>query len=400
MHAVSRLPAPGPVPKPGFTLPAHPSPKRPTLLLVDDDAGVREALHLILDSEYEVLDAAHGRTALRVVSAYHVDLVLLDILMPDVDGIEILQELSTVKPDLPVIMMTAVKTARTIVAAMKLGAVDYVTKPFQEEELVATIRRALAQHASFPPAHTNCTRQERETRLPRTHRLLLVGGELGWRATMAVALARFGTVETSTTLVEGLNRVLMFRPTFVVLNLGESAAEAARFVGALHAQVPASPVFIVSDDAYLDTQAWEALNIRGIMRPPVDPGELIRRIRVVVAAGDEAGGPWPQLGASVSRAIVHLGTHFGKDLTVNSVAQSLGISASHLAHLFRFEMGMSVRNYLTRVRVAVAQDFLAHTDEKLESIAAHVGFVDRSHLGRVFRKVTRTSPAAYRRAAS
>jgi two-component system NtrC family response regulator len=53
--------------------------------------------------------------------------------MPEVDGLEILQELKALEPDLPVIMMTAVKTVRTSVAAMKLGAADYVTKPFQEE---------------------------------------------------------------------------------------------------------------------------------------------------------------------------------------------------------------------------------------------------------------------------
>src|SRR5207249_4436487 len=81
------------------------------------------------------------------VRAERVDLVLLDILMPEVDGLEILQELKALEPDLPVIMMTAVKTVRTTVAAMKLGASDYVTKPFQEDELLAAIRQALEQRA-------------------------------------------------------------------------------------------------------------------------------------------------------------------------------------------------------------------------------------------------------------
>ena len=97
---------------------------RPVVLVVDDDAGVREGLRFALDERYTVLDAPHGRGALGIVQAEHVDLVLLDILMPEVDGLEILQELKALDPDLPVIMMTAVKTVRTSVAAMKLGAAD------------------------------------------------------------------------------------------------------------------------------------------------------------------------------------------------------------------------------------------------------------------------------------
>src|SRR3989442_7605582 len=153
---------------------------RAVVLVVDDAAAVRDALHLTLDREYAVMDAAHGRTALSMVRAERVDLVLLDILMPEIDGLEILQELKALEPDLPVIMMTAVKTVRTTVAAMKLGASDYVTKPFQEEEMLAAIRRALEQRTSLLRASVDQDRPDREAQLPRTHRLLLVGGDAGW----------------------------------------------------------------------------------------------------------------------------------------------------------------------------------------------------------------------------
>lgn len=84
MHQAPRSPAPRPIAEPRLE-------PCTVVLVVDDDAGVREALHLILDDEYSVLDAAHGRTALGIVCTQRVDLVLLDILMPEVDGIEILQ---------------------------------------------------------------------------------------------------------------------------------------------------------------------------------------------------------------------------------------------------------------------------------------------------------------------
>src|SRR6185369_6230700 len=267
--------------------------ERPVVLIVDDDAGVREALRFALDEHFTVLDAPHGRSALGIVRAERVDLVLLDILMPEVDGLEILQELKALDPDLPVIMMTAVKTVRTTVAAMKLGAADYVTKPFQEDELLASIRQALAQQARRlgPPVERD--RAERDAR-PRTHRLLFVGGDPGWRATLAVVLSPATSVETSPTLVDGLNRMLRFRPTCVVLNVKRSTVEAGRFLGALNAQLPACPVLVVCDDVYLGAPpVWETLNIRGVLRPPVGFEDLLSRIGAVLPPGDGLSGPWP-----------------------------------------------------------------------------------------------------------
>lgn len=395
-----RSSAPGPIDQP-TSQPPHPhagQPDRPVVLVVDDDAGIRDALHLVLGDEYTVVDAAHGRTALALVLAQRVDLVLLDILMPDVDGLEVLQELKAVAPDLPVIMTTAVKTVRTTVAAMKLGASDYVTKPLQEEELLAAMRRALEPRASGRRAPARWNRPDRAAPRPRAARLLLVGGDPGWRATLAVALARAASVETAGTLIDGLNRMLRFRPTGVVLSVTGSAAEARRFLGALNAQMPACPVLVVSDDAYLGAEsAWETLNIRGVLRPPVDARDLVGRIGALLRSDDGAGGPWPQLGDAVSRTIDYLSHHFDRELTVNAIAEIIDISASHLAHLFRSETGRSVRDYLTRVRVAIAQDLLASTDEKLDAIAARVGFVDTSHLAHVFQRITGRPPSAYRR---
>jgi len=84
--------------------------------------------------------------------------------------------------------------------------------------------------------------------------------------------------------------------------------------------------------------------------------------------------------------------------SIDAIAEIIDISASHLAHLFRSETGMSVKDYLTRVRVAVAQDLLAGTDEKLDAVAARVGFVDTSHLAHVFQRITGRPPSTYRRA--
>ena len=113
---------------------------RPVVLVVDDDDGLRDALHLTLDEEYAVVDAAHGRTALSMVRSERVDLVLLDILMPDVDGLEILQELKALEPDLPVIMLTGHDDIASIDRAYQLGANSFATKPVNWRQLSYHIR--------------------------------------------------------------------------------------------------------------------------------------------------------------------------------------------------------------------------------------------------------------------
>jgi DNA-binding NtrC family response regulator len=120
---------------------------RPVVLVVDDDAGLRESFRLILDDDYEVLEAADGARALQIFRTTQVDLVLLDIRLPDTDGIAVLGEMKGLDEHVEVILVTAVQTVRTAVAAMKLGAFDYVTKPFEEDEILPLVRRAVEKRA-------------------------------------------------------------------------------------------------------------------------------------------------------------------------------------------------------------------------------------------------------------
>jgi len=120
---------------------------RPLILVVDDDPGLREALRVILEDEYEVLDVPDGGQALEVVRSCQVDLVLLDIRMPGMDGITVLERMKALDEQVEVILVTAVKEVRSAVAAMKLGAFDYLTKPFDEEDVLSSIDRALKKRA-------------------------------------------------------------------------------------------------------------------------------------------------------------------------------------------------------------------------------------------------------------
>jgi len=119
----------------------------PRVLVVDDEAGVRESLRMLLHGECEVAVAESADAALARIGEARPDLILLDLVMPGRSGLELLEELRQRGDPPPVIVLTATKTVTTAVEAMKLGAADYVTKPFEVDALRIKIRNHLQHRA-------------------------------------------------------------------------------------------------------------------------------------------------------------------------------------------------------------------------------------------------------------
>jgi two-component system, NtrC family, response regulator AtoC len=116
---------------------------QPLLLVVDDEAGVRQSLQMVFGKSFRVLEAVSADEALQMVTEEKPDVVLLDIVMPGADGLAVLKQMRTLNPECQVIMLTALNTARTAFAAKGTGAFDYVTKPFDVEELRMRVEHAL-----------------------------------------------------------------------------------------------------------------------------------------------------------------------------------------------------------------------------------------------------------------
>ncbi len=130
--------------------------ERRQILLVDDEPNLRKVLSVQLRREgYDVLPAEDGEQALSLLRENHIDVVLTDLRMPKLDGMGLLTEVGKHFTGLPVIMMTAHGTVDTAVSALKLGAFDYLTKPFDKDEVRIVLAKALrtasleASHATF-----------------------------------------------------------------------------------------------------------------------------------------------------------------------------------------------------------------------------------------------------------
>src|SRR6184192_2617457 len=114
-----------------------------TILVADDDASIRSLLKQLLSDEgYGVAEAATGTEVVEKVKDVNPDLVIMDVRMPELDGIEALSKLKATSPKTSVLIMTAFGTSNHAIRAMELGAFDYITKPFELDKISHTVKRA------------------------------------------------------------------------------------------------------------------------------------------------------------------------------------------------------------------------------------------------------------------
>lgn len=125
--------------------PQEPAARKPVLLVVDDEEGPRTSLKVVFKKDYEVLPASNGAEALKLAATNKVDVAILDILMHGMSGVDVLRELKQMDEDIEVIMLTAYETIETARQALRLGAREYLNKPFDIPALRAAVANALAR---------------------------------------------------------------------------------------------------------------------------------------------------------------------------------------------------------------------------------------------------------------
>ena len=115
--------------------------EKKNILICDDELGVREALKLILEDKHNLTIVENGADSIAEVKNSKIDIVLLDIKMPEKDGLETLEEIRQIDANIKVIIVTGYQSVETAAKAVKLGATDYITKPFESAEVLEKIER-------------------------------------------------------------------------------------------------------------------------------------------------------------------------------------------------------------------------------------------------------------------
>lgn len=121
------------------------------ILLVEDEENIRDVVKLNLELEnYEVVATGNGREAIKFFHEQHFDLLLLDVMLPEIDGFQICEQVRLTNMEVPIIFLTAKETAQDRIAGLKKGADDYITKPFNLEELLLRVQNLIKRTSKSP----------------------------------------------------------------------------------------------------------------------------------------------------------------------------------------------------------------------------------------------------------
>jgi len=261
------------------------------------------------------------------------------------DGREALVHIRQHHPRTPVIVVTGVDDLPTVVECIKLGAWDYIAKPWEEDRLVGRVHAATRERRNEPG-------------------VLLVSDDVAALGPLHLALERQVLV-SETTLASALRWTV--RPAAIVL---DPFGVRMRPGGcSLLDRFPGTPVILMRALDNVLTQ----LAGHGIIRREVDRHP------------------------AVSAAIEFIGGHYAEPLTVGAIASTVNLSVGRLAHVFAEATGLSVMEYVARLRVNIARRLLVETSDTLERIAVRLGFADASNFSRTFKSVGGGAPGEFRR---
>lgn len=256
---------------------------RGTILVVDDDHAVREAIELLLTPRYTVQTAGSGSAAMDAICSNFFDLILLDYCLPDLPGTDLLRIVKRFFPSTMVVLITGLGSEDVAIEALRGGARDYIRKPIHPRDLQDRIARLF----DLPRAG----KERRQN--PYVHRAdsLLPGG------------------------------------------------------------------------------------------PATEDPEATDHARAIL------------------KAMRYIDDNFGGGLSLGAVARAAGMSKFHFCRRFVACTGLNFREYLTRRRIARAKELLRDDGRTISDVARDVGFKDTTHFGRVFKRLERQLPSAFRRRA-
>jgi AraC-like DNA-binding protein len=222
--------------------------------------------------------------------------------------------------------------------------------------------------------------------------LLVFSSDLGTLATLVVLFGERAAVHTASNQVTAISLLAATAPTLTIIELANAPSaglSVLQIVSARHAQSPT--IVIAPEELWLSGFATSGYHgLRVILSPPLRLEDLLKAISATGVLAPLALVP------SVLAALDFIRSEYARSLRSRELAREAGVSFSHLAHLFRGELGLSSREYLAKIRVHVARHLLKESFCTLDHIAELTGFSDASHLSRAFSAAFGQRPGQYR----
>ncbi|MFB5268397.1 response regulator [Paenibacillus enshidis] len=410
-----------------------------TALLVDDERPVLDNLESILpwnDMGIEISGTAgNGMDALRLAEQQNPDLILCDIRMPVMDGLTLIAELRGRGIDSDVLLLTGYQEFEYARTALKHGVREYITKPI-DYGMLEDVLRSLAAEIIL--------RQQKETELQARNEEIgcwvkrnrireVLTGEAWSTPSSPISLAEEGEPyalfvaeacmyfdqtrqwnvdskrEWNRRMSERLEAILQTRfvsPFVFQVREGEWCVAIESVLQKELLSEPASLQEIAGQFASICANSGmegrllahpgplQILDLVAVYHASrhvqLQPGE-----RLCLLTSEEYGGG-RQNGDAIETAKQYIAAHLASDLSVEELAEYIGISGSYFCHLFKTRCGMTFLEYVTRERLAAAQALLAGTNYSITAICSAVGYRERRYFTKVFHKHFGLTPSEYR----
>ena len=356
-----------------------PQKRRPIVLTVDDNRLLHDFYSLAFERAYVHRRAYSGLEALTIVQAEIIDVMVLDLIMPGLHGLEVLKEVLALKPGLIVVVSSVVSTAWSALRAIRWGAADYFVKPTEPGVMEMVIRQLLAirrDPAVAVPEPTGAA-----------PRVLVVGLDPSFRAALAVALQPSCRVHVAARISDAIEMLATIMPDLAIVDLRSASLDLALGLHGLRAKFPEGPMIVVgSADRLGPLMESSAGHLEILVPEPVDVGLLFHEIRTLLPLDPDGVQP-KSLSAPSGLAVGRIVTQYTNHaLRVEHLSVGSGLSAAHFAHIFSEDMGIPPMEYVQRVRTQAAIFMLRETRDKVSAIARRVGFYDGQHLALTLRR--------------
>lgn len=372
------------------------------LLIVEDEKPLRKKLTENIDWEkhsYRVLEAVNGRQALSIIKTEDIDILVTDIKMPEMSGIELARKVREIKERIKVIIISGHAEFEYAQQSIRLGVDEYLLKPFRSRRLLEVVnktrekldrenrnrreleklRREIAEYLDHNQLRGTFNwlldddffqKQSSIMDNSRLYQVLKTGSKEEILSELEVIFRELDNLQGRPQyLFIFLNNVILF--TFRTLKeLGYEFADLMRIVDLNYLQE-------IDSQDLADIKDW-------LVQFFLDVNTIISYHR-----GD-------QNEKLINEMKNYIKKNFSEGITLNQLAQKLNFSSGYLSRLFQEEVGKSFTDYLNMIRVNKAKELLKTTDLKVYQIADEVGFTDSYYFSSWFKKIVGVSPTTYR----
>lgn len=362
-----------------------------TLLIADDETDERTLIRFLLNdfrNVFHILEAPNGRDALELLTDSHVDVLLSDIQMPFINGIELVSQVKQKNPDIEVLFFSGYDDFTYVKAALSLKAVNYVLKPVDPDEfhkLMTEIVNRLDSHKiefSKSEQYIESHFHDIISNIPDEN-----SDNTSIDAVTSLLLDNIGTA------VKMKQSDLLTKQVHVLLNKYASIPKLSH-IYIRHVCTTLLKMLISALPAQSDEDLQNAAKEIYSFRHFSDIVKLIEHYLSLVT--DKFGQEQNASNYAVYQVEQYILLHYNEDLSLNTLADLVYLNPNYLSNMFAQVTGCTLNKYIKQIRMEKAQELLMNTNMKVTDISQAVGYPNTSYFCKNFQKIFGTTPERFR----